>query len=386
MVSRISLLLYHGRVLRGLEHGKRVLFQLFFSLSLSFFFSFFLSFFFFFLCLSFSLSVSLYPLSLFRHGKGELGKMLHRQICPLYHDSRILKHYEFLRPFFHHPNYIKINGNRPLFAMLRWMLAPCHTALRKLRELAKKDGFDDLYVIGGEKCMNEHQLYSKENSTVSSAASSASTVVSSASSSASTSTSHHLHPHSSSQFLSFYDAIRYYPFLLPNYHSKIPISCLTSPTTYWKSSYSQSIHYVSTVVSFDNTPRRNIQNSTIWLRSFSNLSFFQSFEYDLLNTLYYERCCFSPERRKSESGRFILLNAWNEWGEGMVLEPSKEYGYSYLESVLKVKSIMKKKGMWSCSSNNQEGYLKYYNYYENLATSTNQNFLNIQLKDWKDYH
>jgi hypothetical protein len=313
--------------------------------------------------------------------------MLHRQICPLYHDSRILKHYEFLRPFFHHPNYIKINGNRPLFAMLRWMLAPCHTALRKLRELAKKDGFDDLFVIGGEKCMNEHQLYSsrlKDKSEEKGAISSSTSAMASVGPKFA-SLSSHSHPHSSSPFFSFYDAIRYYPFLLPNAHSRIPSSCLSSSPSsnpYWKTSYSQMIHYVSTVVSFDNTPRRNIENATIWLRSFSNLSFFQSFEYDLLNILYYERCCFSPILREQKSGRFVLLNAWNEWGEGMVLEPSKEYGFGYLESVLKVKNLMKNKEMWNCKS---EEYLKYYHYYETLA-NTKQNHSNIQLKEWKDYH
>ncbi len=31
--------------------------------------------------------------------------------------------------------------------------------------------------------------------------------------------------------------------------------------------------------------------------------------------------------------QMIFLSAWNEWGEGMYLEPDEKYGYKYLESV-----------------------------------------------------
>lgn len=28
---------------------------------------------------------------------------------------------------------------------------------------------------------------------------------------------------------------------------------------------------------------------------------------------------------------YVIINAWNEWGEGMVMEPSEELGYRYLK-------------------------------------------------------
>lgn len=39
--------------------------------------------------------------------------------------------------------------------------------------------------------------------------------------------------------------------------------------------------------------------------------------------------------RKDSSG-IILLNAWNEWGEGAILEPTKQDGYGYLKAIKKV--------------------------------------------------
>lgn len=37
--------------------------------------------------------------------------------------------------------------------------------------------------------------------------------------------------------------------------------------------------------------------------------------------------------RPDVSQDFVIINAWNEWGEGAILEPSKKDGYGYLEAV-----------------------------------------------------
>lgn len=37
---------------------------------------------------------------------------------------------------------------------------------------------------------------------------------------------------------------------------------------------------------------------------------------------------------------FFLSNAWDERGEGMVLEPSNQFGDAFLEAILRAKEIV----------------------------------------------
>lgn len=46
--------------------------------------------------------------------------------------------------------------------------------------------------------------------------------------------------------------------------------------------------------------------------------------------------------RKDATNDFVVINAWNEWSEGAMLEPSQNYGFDYLEEIRKVKNKYEK--------------------------------------------
>lgn len=89
---------------------------------------------------------------------------------------------------------------------------------------------------------------------------------------------------------------------------------------------------------FDRTPRRNFFDADIMQRS-RNFPYgeMQLFAHDLANLMFSERCCQNIDARK-KGGKFIVVNAWNEWGEGMSLEPSNIFGRLFLEIVKKTKA------------------------------------------------
>ena len=39
------------------------------------------------------------------------------------------------------------------------------------------------------------------------------------------------------------------------------------------------------------------------------------------------------KERQDSSSEYVVINAWNEWSEGAMLEPSEQHKYKYLEGV-----------------------------------------------------
>ena len=232
------------------------------------------------------------------------------QLCPEKTDQRINDHYQYLRKFFHHPNYIKIHGV-PLFMFLRstWKnQSLCLHVLDRLKELAVEDGFPrpGLYVLGGHHDMTQHELFTNTPSTI---------------------------------HEEYFPAEYYYPYAhaMKNHHQvSMPTRCFHSD--YLNSRYTRP-QYVSSVVRFDNTPRRSFRNSIVWDRMFTAMEPGRSFERDLVTMQMYEKCCQHQEIRE-QGGKFIVINAWNEWGEGMALEPSVQYGFQFLQAVKASKRLV----------------------------------------------
>jgi hypothetical protein len=240
------------------------------------------------------------------HGRGNLGQVLYEQVCPPVGDQRIIDHYNYLKQFFHHPNYVKVN-NVPLFFVLRSTPNKCHGILKKMKEYARADGFPEpgLYIVGGSNPMSFHEVYrDKPNA----------------------------------PYDNHYDGDYFYPFAsFPDRQAKIPARCMSAKPLYKKE---DRVQYLSTITHFDHTPRRNLSHATIWDRSFNALGPAKSFELDLTTMMTYDRCCQS-EHTRSAGGKFVIVNAWNEWAEGMCLEPSREFGYQFLEAVKNAKQAVK---------------------------------------------
>ena len=39
------------------------------------------------------------------------------------------------------------------------------------------------------------------------------------------------------------------------------------------------------------------------------------------------------QKNNAENKQYIYINAWNEWGEGAILEPTKRFGYKNLDII-----------------------------------------------------
>lgn len=85
--------------------------------------------------------------------------------------------------------------------------------------------------------------------------------------------------------------------------------------------------YLCGFVDYDSSPRMGREGSVV--KGTSPGKFYQNFK-----KLY--------EKSMILGNEFIFINAWNEWGEGMYLEPDEKNGYAYLESL--ARAIVECKG------------------------------------------
>jgi hypothetical protein len=232
--------------------------------------------------------------------------------CPPDNSTMIREHYDFLKRFFRHKNYIDVNG-APLFVLLDWKLEPaCDDVVRQLQRYAKADGFpgsgihitrlhslrqSELYKVPGarDKTFGKGYLDKTKDS--------------------------------------LSDSVLFYPYadISPKRPAEIPNYCVKGKSFQFHKSVAMGV-----MTSFDNTPRRKYQSSHIYRRNFSSHGYVADFGFDVVQTMFYERCCQNPGIR-SRGPQFTVINAWNEWGEGNVLEPTVTGGYQFLEELRRAK-------------------------------------------------
>lgn len=85
-----------------------------------------------------------------------------------------------------------------------------------------------------------------------------------------------------------------------------------------KKDYGKPI-YRSCFVDFDNSARKG--KKALVMRGSSP----EKFEYYLKQLI--------RDTHRSYDDEFLIINAWNEWAEGAMLEPTEQYGYGYLKAV-----------------------------------------------------
>lgn len=197
------------------------------------------------------------------------------------------EHFDYLLPFFKDDRYIKLEG-KPVFLIYEAGKVSClGEMLTYWRELALENGIEGIYVIGSDCRRDNYQVLDAV----------------------------YKNPPRS--------ALKRITELIPDRQGVKKISY----DTIWDAILTDSVEEIKTyfggLVSYDDTPRR-IKNGLV-IEGASPESF-ESYLAKLIakNTLY--------------ENEFVLVNAWNEWGEGMHLEPDERYGYRYLEAVNNAKN------------------------------------------------
>ena len=251
------------------------------------------------------------------HGKtnssGKGNNVLQEQFFPEETDSAIEEHYNWLKQFFHHPNYIKVDG-QPVF-MIYQRKARNEPVLKRLRELAIQDGFPSLYFALGmsfshDELFPEGKSFGQRrlqyprylmNTTIA--------------------------------YPGPYDWLEGKKFSIPQW-------CLRKE----KPPKGLRREIAGLLTSFDNTPRRDFETAHLWSADSPGVVVKRFYD-SLYAAVYYETCCVPNKLPMDvDDDRLIMINSWNEWAEGMMLEPNTVFGRRFLEAARQVKLDIVAKG------------------------------------------
>ncbi len=194
------------------------------------------------------------------------------------------QHFQYLLPFFLDQRYLRHNG-KPIFIIYKPEQITCLTEMIDYwQELAQKAGLPGLYIIG--EVFDVYQPLSgavDAKLNVLPGAAAGKTV---------------------------------------SFQSVAPKRCDWAECWYgelWRD-YPDCLGkiYLSGVMAYDDTPRRGENGVCLTGCSVSGFR-------DLFSELV--------QKSRVMHNEWVFLNAWNEWGEGMYLEPDSRDGYGYLEAV-----------------------------------------------------
>lgn len=188
------------------------------------------------------------------------------------------EHFDYLLPFFKDGRYIKLE-NKPIFLIYSPGLVPClHEMTDKWNLWAIENGFAGIYFIGSFSGKSSDLVL---NGIL------------------------HLEPRRTLQMLRS-----------GSYPQRFDYNKSLENVLAFFSDDSRSLY--SGFSGYDDTPRRG-KGGNIFENQTPEI--FQQFLAKLI------------AKNIVNKNELIFINAWNEWGEGMYLEPDEKYGYAYLEAV-----------------------------------------------------
>jgi hypothetical protein len=201
-------------------------------------------------------------------------------------------HFRYLLPFFFDSRYI-CQDNKPVFMFYRPQSIGCLTEMVACwRKLALEAGLPGLYLMGANADESMRNVLDE---------------------------SFIQEPQAAIQ--SFSNLVRY--------QNEAHVGLYLDYDEIWKKVLHKPIFdarvSLGGFTSYDDSPRRGYNSSIIHGASP------QKFQY-YLTKLFKKAKCLQTN--------FIIINAWNEWGEGMYLEPDEKNGYGYLEAVYAAREIV----------------------------------------------
>lgn len=202
------------------------------------------------------------------------------------------EHFEYLLPFFKDPRYIKRNGCPIFLFYLSCDIASLHAMCDYWRKLARESGFPNLYLIGmNTSFYGTHGLDAELY-------------------------------HSPHRFWDLNNAGKENGVRRPSFDKIWENLLQYRPLDGRKT-------YLGGFGDYDDTPRRgNISGIAVKGYSVDKLEKY-------MEELYLKSLAAGNE--------FVFYNAWNEWGEGMYLEPDEEEGFARLEALKTAKERILKR-------------------------------------------
>lgn len=196
------------------------------------------------------------------------------------------KHFRYFEQFFSDERYIKID-EKPVLMIYKPNRIPCiKDMLECWRECAKEKGWAGVYLIGAycnDECRNlfDMQLLQEPGTTI----------------------------------------YRNFPEVYNN-KNRMEVAKYLSYDMVWKKLLDYKVQNPNIIFggfsNYDDTPRRGNAGIVIYNGTAEKFKIY-------LTELYAKNAAVGNE--------YVFINAWNEWGEGMFLEPDESEKYGYLEAI-----------------------------------------------------